>query len=147
MSGTSSPVLDPLKSPETVGTNSPRTGPSAGGIGDSMARLERSPIMNAASRAQKSPMLNPARMDKSPMIGPASTPAGEEIAVMSDSAKQSLCVVSQLVVDVERIPKRLLQQLKARPDLALIDWSSDTGKFPYNILPQSMKIHIPEVRY
>ncbi|KAF9964426.1 hypothetical protein BGZ70_006475 [Mortierella alpina] len=126
VNSTSSPVLDPLKSPETVGTNSPRTGPSTGGTGDSMARLEKSPIMNAASRAQKSPMLNPARMDKSPMMGPASTPAGEETAVVTDSAKQNLCVASQLMVDVERIPKRLLQQLKARPDLASIDWSSDT---------------------
>ncbi|KAF9929720.1 hypothetical protein BGZ67_006171 [Mortierella alpina] len=130
MSSASSPVLDPLKSPETVGTNSPRTGPIVGGIADSMNRLEKSPITNAASRAQKSPMLNPARMDKSPMIGPASTSAGEEGAVAMDSAKQNLCVASQLLVDVERIPKRLLQQLKERPDLASIDWSSDTEPVP-----------------
>ncbi|KAF9560529.1 hypothetical protein EC968_006132 [Mortierella alpina] len=126
MSGTSSPVLDPLKSPEAAGTNSPRTGPINGSVTDPTNRLEKSPITNAASRAQKSPMLNPARTDKSPMIGPASSSAGEEVTVAVDSAKQNLCVASQLMVDVERIPKRLLQQLKARPDLASIDWSSDT---------------------
>ncbi|KAF9951796.1 hypothetical protein BGZ72_006754 [Mortierella alpina] len=121
MSSSSSPVLGPLKSPETGGTNSPRTGP----IADPMNRLEKSPMTNSAARTQKSPMLNPARMDKSPLIGPASTSAGEEAAVAVDSAKQNMCVATQLMVDVERIPKRLLQQLKERPDLASIDWSSD----------------------
>ncbi|KAF9290201.1 hypothetical protein BGZ68_007672 [Mortierella alpina] len=126
LSSASSPVLDPLKSPETVGTNSPRTGPISGGPADAMNRLEKSPMTNAVSRAQKSPMLNPARMEKSPLIGPASVSGGEEASATVDSAKQNLCVASQLMVDVERLPKRLLQELKERPDLASIDWSSDT---------------------
>lgn len=128
LSSASSPVLDPLKSPETVGTNSPRTGPISGGPADAMNRLEKSPMTNAVSRAQKSPMLNPARMEKSPLIGPASVSGGEEASATVDSAKQNLCVASQLMVDVERLPKRLLQELKERPDLASIDWSSDTGR-------------------
>ncbi|KAG0203851.1 hypothetical protein BGX28_004021 [Mortierella sp. GBA30] len=75
-------------------------------------------------------MLNPLRTEKSPLLGPASTSAGEGVAgnstlVSMDPSKQNICLASQLLVDVERIPKRLLQRLKERTELASIDWSLD----------------------
>ncbi|KAG0362490.1 hypothetical protein BGZ54_008614 [Gamsiella multidivaricata] len=129
LSSSSSPGLDPVKSPDGVMVNSPRVVPSSG-LSDVVNRTDKSPRVNPASRMERSPLLNPSRTEKSPLL-PASTFAGEDIAgnavlVHTDISKQAACVASQLLIDVERIPKRLLQRLKTRPELASIDWTADT---------------------
>lgn len=147
MSGTSSPVLEATKSPDIIGASSPRIGPMA--PMDKAGILTPSGASSAAAtgvvRSDKSPMLNPIRdrspmltptpsykADRSPLLIPASTFVGEELAnnvapINVDPTKLSMCFSSQLLVDVERIPKRLLPKLKERPELASIDWGSETG--------------------
>ncbi|KAG0336103.1 hypothetical protein BG000_006928 [Podila horticola] len=146
MSGTSSPVLEATKSPDIIGASSPRIGPMA--PMDKAGILTPSGASSAAAtgvvRSDKSPMLNPIRdrspmltptpsykADRSPLLIPASTFVGEELAnnvapINVDPTKLSMCFSSQLLVDVERIPKRLLPKLKERPELASIDWGSET---------------------
>ncbi|KAF9433339.1 hypothetical protein BGZ76_009579 [Entomortierella beljakovae] len=123
-SGTSSPTIDASKSPDIItgqGISSPRFGPSSG-IPDTV-RSEKSPLVNPLKMDRspmvhpttKSPMINP-RTDKSPMIAP----------VVGSGDDQATGVASHLILDVDRIPKRLLERLKARPELGSIDWSEDT---------------------
>jgi len=86
-------------------------------------------------RSDKSPMLTPTlsyKADRSPRLMPVPSFVGEELAnnvlpINVDLTKLSMCFSSQLMVDVERIPKRLLPKLKERPELASIEWSSETG--------------------
>ncbi|KAF9300393.1 hypothetical protein BGZ74_007937 [Mortierella antarctica] len=144
MSGTSSPVLEATKSPDIIGTSSPRVGPMA--PTDKAGLISSGASSTAASgviRSEKSPMLNPVRdrspmltptpsnkADRSPLLMPVSSFVGEELAnnvPIVDPTKLSMCFSSQLLVDVDRIPKRLLPKLKERPELASIDWSLETG--------------------
>ncbi|KAG0336031.1 hypothetical protein BG004_008226 [Podila humilis] len=67
----------------------------------------------------------------SPFLVPVSVFAGEELAnhvipINIDPTKAPMCFSSQLLVDMERIPKRMHPRLKERPELASIDWSSET---------------------
>ncbi|KAF9351180.1 hypothetical protein BGX26_010754 [Mortierella sp. AD094] len=123
LSGTSSPILEAVRSPDgIIGMGSPRFGPSAG-VSDATTRLDKSPIVHP-TKGDRSPMVNPvARMDKSPMLNPSRMEKQSTIGAGED---QNICMVSQLLVDVDRIPKRLLERLKLRPELASVDWSEDT---------------------
>ena len=83
-------------------------------------------------------MLNSTRMEKSPLLVPASMFAGEELSgnaapIQADITKPNVGVAQQLLVEVERLPKRLLQKLKQRPELASIEWTADTGKHFINV--------------
>ncbi|KAG0012804.1 hypothetical protein BGZ80_011505 [Entomortierella chlamydospora] len=123
LSGASSPILEAVRNPDgVIGLGSPRFGPSAG-VSDATTRLEKSPIVHP-TKGDRSPMANPVPwMDKSPALNPsrmdkqATTGAGED---------QNICTTSELLVDVDRIPKRLLERLKLRPELASVNWSEDT---------------------
>ncbi|KAI8601561.1 hypothetical protein EDD21DRAFT_103922 [Dissophora ornata] len=142
MSSSSSPVLEAVKSPDgSVGVYSPRVGPSPNAA-DSLSRMERSPssnpsrndkspMINPTTRIEKSPMLNSTRTEKSPLLVPASMFVGEELSgnaipIHADITKPNVCLTQQLLVEVERLPKRLLQKLKQRPELASIEWTEDT---------------------
>ncbi|KAF9110364.1 hypothetical protein BGX27_006459 [Mortierella sp. AM989] len=103
-----------LMSPDgTAGISSPRFGP----ITDAAVRMDKSPIAYPV-KSDKSPLANPVSwMDKSPMVAPT----------VGTGENQAMCTDLQLLVDVDRIPKRLLERLKLRPELSSIDWSEDTG--------------------
>ncbi|KAF9367500.1 hypothetical protein CPB97_005676, partial [Podila verticillata] len=137
LSGTSSPVLEATKSPDLIGISSPRVGPmvpsdkaaltssgSSSADASGVVRSDKSPMLNPV-RSDKSPMLTPTpsnKADRSPLLMPVSSFVGEELANNVDPTKLSMCFSSQLLVDVERIPKRLLPKLKERPELASIEW-------------------------
>ncbi|KAI1296257.1 hypothetical protein EDD11_007449 [Mortierella claussenii] len=132
LSSSSSPVLEAIKNPDNAGVSSPRIGPMIGqgslGRADKSpmlnpTRMDKSPMVGPLTRIDKSPMLNPSKADKSPLLVPTGMFVGEEY---SDVTKQTVCVASQLLVDVDRIPKRLLQKLKLRSELASIDWTAET---------------------
>ncbi|KAI9238269.1 MAG: hypothetical protein BYD32DRAFT_414184 [Podila humilis] len=146
LSGTSSPVLEATKNPDLIGISSPRVGPmvsadkagltssgSSSAAASGVVRSDKSPMLNPV-RSDKSPMLTPTpsnKVDRSPLLMPASSFVGEELAnnvvpINVDPTKLSICFSSQLMVDVERIPKRLLPKLKERPELASIEWNSET---------------------
>ncbi|KAG0300080.1 hypothetical protein BGZ98_009508, partial [Dissophora globulifera] len=140
LSSSSSPVLEAVKSPDgSIGVSSPRVGPIAGAM-DILGRSDRSPsvhpsrsdkspTINPTSRPiEKSPLLNASKAEKSPLLMPTSMFVGEDVSgtttpMHGELTKQAACA---LLVDVERIPKRLLQRLKQRPELGSIDWTEDT---------------------
>ncbi|KAG0255555.1 hypothetical protein BG011_005059 [Mortierella polycephala] len=138
-SSSNSPVLEAVKNPDSIETGLPKSG-SINGMPEASVRMDRpSPMVNPsrseksstslASRVEKSPMLDPSRSDKSPLLIPASS-TGEDISgnlvpYSTDPLKQPTFKVSQLIVEIDRIPKRMLQQLKQRPELDTVDWTSD----------------------
>ncbi|KAF9179912.1 hypothetical protein BGZ51_006562 [Haplosporangium sp. Z 767] len=138
-SSSNSPVLEAIKNLDSIETGSPITG-SINGTPELSVRLDRpSPVVNPsrpdksstslASRTEKSPMLDPSRTDKSPLLMPTSSTgedtSGNLVPYSTDPLKQSAFKASQLLVEVDRIPKRMLQQLKQRPELDTVDWTSD----------------------
>lgn len=140
MSSSSSPVLEGVKTPDGANAGSPRVGPLPNAH-ESTSRLdkatmlnpirsEKAPVPNPAARTDKSPMLNPTRVDKSPLIAPVSGFSGDELVgnAFNPDGSQAVPAVPQLLIESDRIPKRMLQRLKQRPDLATVDWSSETGK-------------------
>lgn len=140
MSSSSSPVLEGIKTPDGTNAGSPRVGPLPNAH-ESTNRLdkatmlnpirnEKTTVSNQTGRADKSPMLNPTRVDKSPHLAPATGFSGDDIVgnTLNPDGTQAVPVAPQLVIESDRIPKRMLQRLKQRPELASIDWASETGK-------------------
>ncbi|KAF8977621.1 hypothetical protein BGZ46_007249 [Entomortierella lignicola] len=119
LSGTSSPILEAVRSTDgIIGMSSPRFGP----ISDTTNRMDKSPTVYP-TKGDRSPMVIPVtRTEKSPMLNPSRT----DKPVLSVAEEQATPAASQMLVDVDRIPKRLLERLKSRPELASIDWSEDT---------------------
>jgi len=124
-------VLEAVKNPDGVGISSPRVGPSAVGADGRMDRSstvnlfrnDKSSMVNPSSTTERSPILNAIRTEKSPTLVAESMFAGD-----NPSGNVTTTHPLQLLVDVDRIPKRLLQRLKARPELSSINWTADTGK-------------------
>ncbi|KAF9365247.1 hypothetical protein BGX34_010724 [Mortierella sp. NVP85] len=129
LSGTSSPVLEAVKNPDGVGISSPRVGPSVVGADGRMdrssavnlSRNDKSSMANPSSTTERSPILNAIRTEKSPTLVAESMFVGD-----NPSGNVATTHPLQLLVDVDRIPKRLLQRLKARPELSSINWTADT---------------------
>lgn len=140
MSSNSSPVLEGVKTPDGANAGSPRVGPLPNAH-ESTSRLdkatmlnpirsEKAPVPNPTSRTDKSPMLNSTRVDNSPLIAPVSGFSGDELVgnAFNPDGSQAVPIAPQLLIESDRIPKRMLQRLKQRPDLASVDWTSETGK-------------------
>lgn len=117
LSSTSSPVLDAVKNPDGIGFGSPRVGPSIVGT-------DKYSMANPAS-TERSPAINP-RTEKSPILVADSGLTGEVSSgnATTDITKQT--TAPQLLIDVDRIPKRLLKRLQERPELSSVNWSDDT---------------------
>ena len=141
MSSSSSPVLEGVKTPDGANAGSPRVGPLPNAH-EFTSRLdkatmlnpirsEKAPMLSPATRTDKSPMLNPTRVDKSPLIAPVSGFSGDELVgnAFNPDGSQAVPVAPQLLIESDRIPKRMLQRLKQRPDLVSVDWASEIGKF------------------
>ncbi|KAF9100572.1 hypothetical protein BGX29_006483 [Mortierella sp. GBA35] len=134
LSSTSSPVLEAIKTPDGANARSPRVGPVPTPFESTNKstmlnpiRSEKTPAVNPAARTDnKSPMLNPTHVDKSPHLNPVSSFSGDDVVLNADTTQQAVPVASQLLIEIDRIPKRMLQRLKQRPDLALVDWGSET---------------------
>ncbi|KAG0048171.1 hypothetical protein BGZ83_006828 [Gryganskiella cystojenkinii] len=124
-----SPMLNPTKSDSnknSINTRSPMITPS----------------LAASSRGDKSPMMQSNRsVEKSPLMGPSPVPGGEDVnsaastglttggagqTVVDHSNIQAPNPAPQLLIDVDRIPKRMLQRLKLLPELSSVIWTSDT---------------------
>ncbi|GJJ72903.1 hypothetical protein EMPS_05261 [Entomortierella parvispora] len=104
----------------------------------------RSPLMQPSiSRPEKSPMLQPARnLEKSPLLppsamfsneeggthqnSPAITAAGPNLTSTEAAKPMATVPTSRLIIDVERIPKRMLDRLKLQPELASVEWKAET---------------------
>lgn len=116
-------MLEAVKNPDGASISSPRVGPSAVGAD---GRMDKSSTVNLSrndkSTTERSPILNGARAEKSPMLMADSIFAGD-----NPSGNATTTLPPQLLVDVDRIPKRLLQRLKARPELSSVNWTADTG--------------------
>ncbi|KAG9068175.1 hypothetical protein KI688_011770 [Linnemannia hyalina] len=138
MSSSSSPVLEGIKTPDGANAGSPRVGPLPNAH-ESTSRLdkptmlnpirsEKAPVPNPAARADRSPLLNATPVDKSPLIAPVPGLSGDELVgnAFNPDGSQAVPVAPQLLIESDRIPKRMLQRLKQRPDLALVDWASET---------------------
>ncbi|KAG0289114.1 hypothetical protein BGZ96_007235 [Linnemannia gamsii] len=138
MSSSSSPVLEGIKTPDGINAGSPRVGPLPNAH-DSTYRLDKvtmlNPIRNEKTtassqtgRADKSPMLNATRVDKSPLLAPVTGYSGDDLVgnTLNPDGTQGALVAPQLVIESDRIPKRMLLRLKQRPELASIDWTSET---------------------
>jgi hypothetical protein len=69
-------------------------------------------------------------MDKSPHLAPVTGFSGDDILGngLNPDGTPAVPVAPQLLIESDRIPKRMLQRLKQRPDLAAVDWGSETGK-------------------
>jgi hypothetical protein len=93
-------------------------------------RNEKTVVPNQAGRADKSPMLNATRVDKSPLLAPVTGLSGDDLVGnnLNPDGTQAAPVAPQLLIESDRIPKRMLQRLKQRPDLSSVDWASETGK-------------------
>lgn len=120
----------------------------------------RSPMIQpSATHPDKSPMIQPSRnIDKSPLMMPTTSFTGEEglnqqsnysttgPAIGPNStgmeAVKPLAVspAPQLLVEVERIPKRMQQQLKLLPELASVTWNSETGNANIVVLLQGARM-------
>lgn len=146
MSSSSSPVLEGVKTPDGANAGSPRVGPLPNAH-ESTSRLDRAtmlnpirsekaPVLNPTARIDRSPMLNPTRVDKSPLIAPVTGFSGDELAgnAFNPDGTPAVPAAPQLLIESDRIPKRMLQRLKQRPDLASVDWASETGKFADTLL-------------
>ncbi|KAF9928184.1 hypothetical protein FBU30_002580 [Linnemannia zychae] len=134
VSSTSSPVLDAVKTPDGVNSGSPRIGPLPSvqdfanrldkATMSSLIRNEKSPTPNPATRTDKSPMLNPVHNDKSPLLAPASGLSGDD--AVGPLITEPTPTTPQLLVECDRLPKRLMERLKQRPELASVDWTAET---------------------
>ncbi|KAF8940477.1 hypothetical protein BGZ47_007727 [Haplosporangium gracile] len=135
ISSSSSPVLEGMKTPDGVNAGSPRVGPlpnahESTNKSDKATLLnpirnEKIPVPNPSARIDKSPMLNPTRIDKSPLMAPVSGFSGDD-NIPNPDGTQAVPTAPQLLIESDRIPKRMLQRLKQRPDLASVDWASET---------------------
>ncbi|KAF9130624.1 hypothetical protein BGW39_002854 [Mortierella sp. 14UC] len=139
MSSTSSPTLEASRTPDGMNTGSPRVGPlpNAHEFASRLdkanntlnpIRAEKTPSPNPTARTDKSPRLNPSRVDKSPLLGSVSGFSGDDIVGngLNPDGTSAAPVAPQLLIESDRIPKRMLQRLKQRPDLAAVDWESET---------------------
>ena len=126
----------PMLNPRTDSYNSTYNNPTGN---------TRSPLMQpSASRPEKSPMIQPIRnLEKSPLLVPSTMLSNDEGTTHQNSpaitavgptttnteAVKPLTTIptSQLIIDVERIPKRLLDRLKLQPELASVEWKAETG--------------------
>ncbi|KAF9130122.1 hypothetical protein BGX30_013637 [Mortierella sp. GBA39] len=138
ISSSSSPVLEGIKTPDGTNAGSPRVGPLPNAH-ESTSRLdkatmlnpirnEKAPVLNPAARTDRSPLLNATPVDKSPLIAPVPGFSGDELVgnAFNPDGSQAVPVAPQLLIESDRIPKRMLQRLKQRPDLASVDWASET---------------------
>ncbi|KAG0376257.1 hypothetical protein BGX24_008010 [Mortierella sp. AD032] len=143
MSSASSPVLEASRTPDGVNAGSPRVGPllnvhefaAANRLDKANTLLnpirnEKTPTPNQAARTDKSPspMLNATRVDKSPHLPPVSGFSGDDTVnnTLNPDGTPAIPVAPQLLIESDRIPKGMLQRLKLRPDLASVDWGSET---------------------
>lgn len=112
---------------------------------NNLAGITRSPLIQpSASRPEKSPMIQPIRnLEKSPLLvpsaifsndegtthqsSPVTTAAGPALTAMEAVKSSGTVPTSQLIIDVERIPKRMLDRLKLQPELASVEWKAETG--------------------
>ncbi|KAF9902323.1 hypothetical protein EC991_005034 [Linnemannia zychae] len=139
MSSTSSPILEAIRTPDGVNASSPRVGPlpnahefasrfDKANNALNPIRAEKTPTLNPAAKTDRSPLLNATRVDKSPNLAPVSGFSGDDIAGNGHNpdGTPAVPVAPQLFIESDRIPKRMLQRLKQRPDLATVDWGSET---------------------